>query len=144
MRIDTSKRISHRDLDSLIGGFTDPYPYSLRLDHSIGEAVIHLQSIKTERRAEYFYITDTSNLLIGFVTLSDLLYNPSHLRLSDIVDRNVLKVYEDERLDKALHFLSHHQLLVVPVVDRSESLVGILEILPEGKQSKEKRSITNI
>jgi len=130
MRIDTSKRISHRDLESAIGTFTDPYPYMLHLDQTIEEVLLLLQSKKTGRRAEYFYITDHSNILKGFVTLSDLIYNPPHLLLSEIVDKNVLKVYEDDPLESGLQFLSHHQLLVAPVVNRSHRLVGILEMIP--------------
>lgn len=134
MRIDTTKRISHRDLETPIGVFTDPNPYPFLMDLTIAEALLILQSSTQETRAEYFYITDKKNTLKGFVTAADLLYNPPDLPLSAIVDREVLKIYEDEPLEKGLKFLSLHQLLVVPVVNRENSLIGILEIIPNSHQ----------
>jgi magnesium transporter len=134
MRIDTTKRISHRDLETAIGVFTDPYPFTFLLDQTIADVLLVLQATTFERRAEYFYITDKKNTLKGFITLSDLLYNPPDTPLNAIVDRDVLKLFEDEPLEKGLKFLSHHQLLIVPVVNRENRLVGILEIIPNSHQ----------
>lgn len=139
MRIDTTKRVSHRDLETAVGVFTDPYPYHFHLDQTVEEALQTLHSKKTERRAEYFYITDKQNILKGFVTLADLVYNSPQTHLSALVDREVITIYEEEPLEKGLQLLSHHQLLVMPVVNRENRLVGILEIIPKGHPWKRKK-----
>jgi magnesium transporter len=139
MRIDTSRRISKRDLETPIGTFTDPFPYSFRLDHTIGEVRALLQSVEDQKPAEYFYVTDKENRLKGFITLTDLVYNSPETQLSQIVDTEVLKVYNDESLEKGLKFLSHHQLLIVPVVNRKNMLLGILEISPQSDESYPKK-----
>jgi magnesium transporter len=141
MRIDTSKRLSKEELETSIGMYTDPYPYSFRLDQSVEELLFSLQTEKRVKRPEYFYITDEKNTLIGFITLTDLLYNSPDTLLHELVDTEVLKVYGDEPLEKGLHFLSHHQLLVVPVVNRESRLLGILEINPNGNQLHKTKKI---
>jgi magnesium transporter len=141
MRIDTTRRISQRDLEAAIGIFTDPYPYSFHLEQTIEEVLKIIQTTEVERRTEYFYITDKKQFLKGFITLADLLYNPFDRRLSEIVDRNVLKVYEDEPLEKGLKFLAHHQLLIAPVVNRENRLIGVLEIIPNTHRFFESKKI---
>jgi len=134
MRIDTTQRISHRDLETAVKVFTDPCPYCFHLDQTVEEVLLILQSKKTEKRPEYFYITDKKNILKGFITLTDLLYNSAHTLMHAIVEREVIKIYEEDSLEKGLNLLSHHQLLILPVVNQTNHLVGVLEMIPNGNQ----------
>lgn len=139
MRLDTAKRISNKELEAPVGLFTDSCPFVFQQDLTVEQAISILQAADVARRFEYFYVTDQKNVLEGLVTLSDLLYNPSHMQLGVLVDREVIKVYEDEPLEKGLQLLTHHQLLVLPVVNNDNQLVGILEILPNGHFQRTKK-----
>lgn len=140
MRVDTTRRISQRDLEKTIIHFTDVAPYSFNPEQSVLEALEIIRDKKTERRAEYFYVVDEKQILRGFVTLSDLLFSSSEATIKSIMDRDVLSLYDDETLEKGLQFLAQHQLLVVPVINRDGLFLGILEIIPNGKNPfKEKK-----
>ncbi len=139
MRIDTSKRISQRDLETSLGAFTDPYPYTFLLDQTVEEMLFFLQSRKVERRSEYFYVTNQENTLLGFITLSDVIYASPHALLSEIVDYDVIKLYDDQPLEKGLQLLSSHQLLMLPVVNRENRMVGVLEVTSSESFPQEKK-----
>jgi magnesium transporter len=129
MKIDTTKRISHRDLETPIREFTEPCACSFSLDQTVEEVRESLRGQKG-RKSEYFYIVDTKKILKGLVTLHDLLYNSPEVLLKNILDPEILTVYEEDLLEKGLKLLSHYQLLILPVVDRKRRLVGVLEIIP--------------
>lgn len=139
MRLDTAKRIGHKDLEAPIGLFTDACPLVFQQDITVEEAVSFLQTAELDRRFEYFYVTDNKNVLEGLITLSDLLYTPPHMQLGVLVDREVIKVHEDDSLEKGLQLLTHHQLLILPVVNHKNQLVGVLEILPNGHFHRTKK-----
>jgi magnesium transporter len=130
MRIDTTKRISHRDLEKAIHFFAEPCTCSFHVEQSVEQAILSLQSEEPHKRSEYFYIVDSEGYLEGLITLTDLLYNPPHTQLREILDLDVLKVYDDEPLEKGLRLLSLHQLLILPVVNRENRLSGVLEVIP--------------
>jgi len=130
VRIDTRKRISHRDLESPVSNFTDPFPYIFSINQTVEEVLRTLQSKKAEKRVEYLYITDKENKLQGVLSLSDILYNSAKTRLIDLIDTDVLFVSEEDALEKGLKLLASHQILVIPVVNSEKQFVGVLEIFP--------------
>lgn len=131
MRIDINARISHRDLESPIKNFIDACDLTFHMDQTLEDVLQVLQSKKPKKTVEYFYITDQENTLQGIITLTDLLYNSPQTPLADILDPEVLKVYEDDELEKGLKLMTRHQLLAVPVVDRENKILGVLEIAPK-------------
>lgn len=135
MRIDINKRLSQQEIATPISNFTSPVEFTFSIDLTVGDVLHTLRSRKINTQVDYFYITDHDNTLQGIITLLDLLYSPPEASLGDIVDTEVLKVYEDEPLEKALKLLTKHQLLVLPVLNREERLVGVLEIVPHDGES---------
>lgn len=128
MRIDTSKRISQRDLESPIREYVEPFPYAFRADQTIEVVLREIQSHSSRKQVEYFYVLDGESQLQGMITLADLLYNLPQTLLRDILDPDVLKAHEEESLEKGLKLLSTHQILVIPVVNQSNHFVGVLEL----------------
>ncbi|MFC2049081.1 magnesium transporter [Chlamydiota bacterium] len=132
MRIDTTKRISHRDLEAQVSGFTEECTCSFHVDQTVEEVQRALRERQEGRKTEYFYIVDAENVLQGLITLVDLLYSPPEVKLKEIMDREVVAIRDDEMLEKGLKLLSHHQLLILPVINENGELVGVLEIIPGG------------
>lgn len=130
MRIDTSKRISHRDLESPISAFADPVPYIFTIHQTVEEVLHTLQSEKVEQRVEYLYVTDKENRLQGVINLADILYNSPKTRLIDLMNADVISVSEQDPLEKGLKILAQHQILSLPVINADKELVGLLEIYP--------------
>ena len=130
MRIDTTKRISHRDLEAPVSLFTEPCKCSFRFDQTVEEVHGILRACQELRKTHYFYIIDNENILQGLITISDLLYSPLEAELKDIVDTDIVAVYEEDQLEKGLKILSQNQLLILPVINQAGKLIGVLEILP--------------
>lgn len=130
MRIDTTKRLSHRDLDSPLKEFINSFPFTFSVDQTVEEVLFILQSRKTEDRAEYLYVTDNENILVGVVTAADILYSSPNKQLVDIMDPDVVKVCENDMLEKGLKLMTIHQILTLPVVNSENRFVGVLEVTP--------------
>ena len=131
MRLDTSKHLSAHELEKPVGVFTSQFDFAFTIDQSVGQVLEHLHKTKKEKQVEYFYITDKNKELQGIVTTRNLIYNPPETLLIDILDPDVLKIIEHEPLELALKILAAHEILALPVVDRDNHFIGIIEITPE-------------
>ncbi|MFZ0565370.1 MAG: magnesium transporter [Chlamydiales bacterium] len=120
--------MSHRELESPISKFISPAELCLSLNQTVEEVIQILQSKKIKREYDYFYVVDGENVLQGMITLGDILYNPPNTPLTDILDTDIVKAYEDDPLEKGLKKLTTHQLLIIPIVDRENHFVGLLEV----------------
>lgn len=139
MRIDTTKRISQKELESPVADYVDPFPYIFTIDHTVEEIVATLQSKKTDKQVDYLYITDRENKLFGVLNLSDLLYNSPNTPLIDLVDTDVITVCDHEPLEKGLKLLASNHLTMIPVVNLDGQFIGSLEILPTTEPGSVKR-----
>lgn len=129
MPIDTSKRISHRDLMTPVGEFITPFEFDIVPEAKVEDVLHTLQTKRTHQKPDYFYITNSDNVLVGIISKKDLLYNPPDTLIEEIQDSDVIKVQESDTLAKALHTLAEHQIVAIPVVNEDNRLVGYLEIL---------------
>ena len=129
MRIDTTKRLSRPELESPIANYITPCQFNFRVDQTVEDVLKTLQSKETKKEVGYFYITDKNNVLQGIVTLPDILYNAPKTALIDIIDPDVLKVHDDEPLENGLKVLMTHKILSIPVINRDNRFLGILEVM---------------
>ena len=130
MRIDVSKRLSPKELSTPVESFTTPFEFTFTIDTTIEEALHTLQSKKVSDQVEFFYVTDHDNVLQGMIVPKDLIYSPPKSSLVDIMDTDVASLSKDAPLEKALKTMTHHQVLVMPVIDENKRFVGVLEVLP--------------
>ncbi len=136
VKIDTTKRISQRDLESPIRDFIDSFPHLFTIHQTVEEVLSTLQSVKTEKKVEYLYVTDKENKLQGVLDLTDILYSPPKTPLIDLIDTDVFYVCEEDRLEKGLKLLATNQILIIPVVNAENQFVGVLEIFPHSSDPK--------
>ena len=141
MRINTSKHLGSKELEKPVKEFTSPFEFAFTIDQTVAEVLERLHRTKREKQVEYFYITDQQKRLQGILTIRDLLYSPPETKLIDIIDPDVIKMDEDELLEVAFKMLAAHELLALPVVDKNNVFIGIIEVLPVGPTllSKTKR-----
>ncbi|NGX55154.1 MAG: Magnesium transporter MgtE [Chlamydiae bacterium] len=129
MRIDVSKRLSPKELSTPVEAFTTPFEFTFMIDTTIEEVLHTLQSKKVSDQVEFFYVTDHDNVLQGMIVPKDLIYSPSKATLVDIMDTDVASLSKETTLEKALKTMTHHQVLVMPVIDENNRFVGVLEVL---------------
>lgn len=86
---------------------------------------------KFGKRAETIYtlyVVDDSRKLLGFVDLEDILYAEPKTLIKDIANYNPIFVYTTDDQEEVAGIMRRHDLLVIPVIDRDERLVGIITI----------------
>lgn len=130
MRIDTSKRLSAKELEKPVKDFTSPFDFPFTIDQTVEEVLHILHQVKREKQVEYFYVTDNEHKLQGILTTRDLLYSRPETKLIDIIDPDVVKLHDHQTLEYALKALAKHEILALPVVDKENKFIGIIEILP--------------
>ncbi len=96
-------------------------------DMTVREAMDELREKASEVEIIYYiYVVDEDGKLSGVLSLRDLLTSPPDLRLSEIMNPNVIKVNLDTDQEEVARVVSKYDLLAVPVVDRAGRLVGIV------------------
>ena len=111
------------------GGLMSPDFMYLDEELSVGEAIDKVQKRSEEKEMVfYLYITHGEGKLAGVVSLRELLTNPPHRQLKNIMKSNVLSVTTDTDQEEVAHVISQYNILAVPVVDASYNLVGIVTV----------------
>ncbi|MEN8200917.1 MAG: magnesium transporter, partial [Thermodesulfobacteriota bacterium] len=111
------------------GGLMSPDFMYLDEELSVGEAIAKVQKRSEEKEMVfYLYITHGDGKLSGVVSLRELLTNPPHRQLKNIMKVNVLSVATDTDQEEVAHVISQYNILAVPVVDASYRLVGIVTV----------------
>lgn len=104
--------------------FTD-----LRRDMTVQEAISHIRRTGADRETIYTcYVTDAQKVLIGVVTVKDLLLSPDNRQIEEIMDTDVISVETGEDQEEAVSLLNKYNLLSLPVVDVENRLVGIVTV----------------
>ena len=76
----------------------------------------------------YGFVVDKEDRLEGVVSLRELLTNPPELFLTEIMEKNLKYVHVDTHLEETVEILTKYNLIVVPVLDKEELMVGIVNV----------------
>ncbi len=76
----------------------------------------------------YIYVVDQGEKLEGVITLRHLLLNPPETKVSDLMQRDIIKLKVDDSLEEVAEAFKHYKLLTIPVVDRQDRLEGIITL----------------
>ncbi len=111
------------------GGLMSPDFMYLDEELSVGEAIAKVQKRSEEKEMVfYLYITFGDGKLAGVVSLRELLTNPPHRQLKNIMRDNVIAVTTDMDQGEVAHIISQYNFLALPVVDSSFKLIGIITV----------------
>lgn len=76
----------------------------------------------------YIYVVDQGEKLEGVITLRHLLLNSPETKVSDLMQREVVKLKVDDSLEEVAEAFKHYKLLTIPVVDEQDRLEGIITL----------------
>ncbi len=93
---------------------------------SVGETIEKLRAITQERIITYCFITDEENKVVGVVTMRDLLLNPTHALLENLMLRHVFYLSSGMSLLEAMKSTLRRHFPVYPVCDEERRLVGLV------------------
>lgn len=115
--------------DETVGSIMTTEYLAFNLNITAGETIELLQEIKPEDKICYYiYITDEDNKLEGVISFSELFFSHPNLKLRDIMEREIIKSYDDENLQNAITKFIKYNLITIPVIDRKKELQGIVII----------------
>ncbi len=110
------------------GGLMNPHYYRLDPDMSVEEAVIYLRNQIQEpiHAAQFAYVLDNQQHLLGVVPFRDLIRSAPAQRVSEIMDQRVISVPEQLDQEQVGRLFSQHDLVALPVVDADGQMKGVV------------------
>ncbi|MBV6342919.1 magnesium transporter MgtE N-terminal domain-containing protein [Candidatus Magnetobacterium casense] len=94
----------------------------------------------------YLYVADKYGVLIGVVSLKDMLLSDGEMTLASIMSTNIKSVRPDDDEDIVAAKISKYNLVAIPVVDDDGQMVGLVtvddivdRILPPSARRKRKK-----
>ncbi|KJU84953.1 MgtE integral membrane protein [Candidatus Magnetobacterium bavaricum] len=94
----------------------------------------------------YLYVADKYGVLVGVVSLKDILLSDGELSLASIMSTNIKSVRPDDDEDIVAAKISKYNLVAIPVVDDDGQMIGLVtvddiidRILPPSARKKRKK-----
>lgn len=100
---------------------------SLPEDITAGEAMSRLRVQAPHSETIYYvYVLDGERHLLGFVSLLDLILAKPSTPISNLMERDLIRVRVDDDRELVAQQLAKYDFLAIPVVDEHNRLVGIV------------------
>ncbi len=101
----------------------------LKPETTVEEAFNIIKKTGIDKETIYVcYVIDDSRKLIGMVETKDLLISERNVKISDIIEENVLSVLTTEDKEEVAKMFDKYNYMAIPVVDKEDRLVGIVTI----------------
>lgn len=115
--------------DNSVGSIMTAEYTDLEQNMTIAQAISHIRAVGEDKETIYIcYVIDKSDLLLGVVTVRDLLTASDDDLVKDIMQSNVKSVSTTVDKEEASRILSKYSLISIPVIDNTNKLVGIVTI----------------
>ena len=95
---------------------------------TVSIALKKLQDKRLDPRIIYFYVVDEEGKLKGVIPTRKLLLCDANVKISDIMDTSIVKLLDDQTLQDAMSFFATYSLLAIPVVDKEDKLLGVVDV----------------
>ncbi len=126
--------------DGTAGGLMTTEYVAISKDMTAQETIEKIRELEPSAETVYYiYVIDSSEHLVGVISLRDLIVAQPSTSVEDFMVSKVVHVHPDALVEEIAQTLSDYNLLAVPVVDEENRLQGIItvddaleEILPEG------------
>ena len=127
-RIPLAESASIQDLmrysEDSAGGIMDPNVISVREEATVAEAVNKIRTAEIDEDFFSVFVIDRNRRFLGVVRIRFLLTRPEGTRIADLIDEDTIYVNVDTDQEEVRNIFSKNDLIVVPVLDRSQKLVG--------------------
>lgn len=102
---------------------------NIRSEMTVAQAVAYIRKTGVDKETVYtIYVTDTSKVLLGTVSLRDLLFAKEDEKIETLMETTLVSISTMEDQEEAAGLISKYGLLVLPVVDSEGRLVGIVTV----------------
>jgi magnesium transporter len=115
--------------ESSAGGLMSPQYFRVAPDATVGDALTIIQEEEEPpESAFYVYVVDVDGRLVGVCSLRTLVISRPGQNISDVMDREVVKVTADTDQEDVAELVSRYDLVSVPVVDEHDVMLGVVEV----------------
>lgn len=102
---------------------------SLKSHWTVRESLNYIrQKVKDLETIDVAYVRNKNKVLIGEISLKNLLLSSDEDIIEDIMNKNVLYVTTSTNQEEAIELFKKYDLTVLPVIDKEKILVGIITI----------------
>jgi CBS domain-containing protein len=102
---------------------------ALSQDKTVKEAMEQFKSSDDPlETTSYIYITDEDEKLVGVSTLRQLILNPPQTKISDLMNKDVIKLNINDDVDEVTEAFKKYKFMALPVVDDENRLKGIITL----------------
>ncbi len=101
----------------------------LRATTTVSAAFDHIRKTGTNKETIYTcYITDSNRHLEGVVTVKELLLGDSNAQVGELMETNIISATTTDDREYVASLFDKYDLMVLPVVDSENRLVGIITV----------------
>ena len=101
----------------------------LKKNMTVADAFTHIRRTGVDKETIYTcYVTDENRILLGLVSVKDLLLSEETKNLDEIMETNIIYVNTQEDQESAAQNFEKYDFLALPVVDNENRLVGIITV----------------
>ncbi|MDH3361964.1 MAG: IMP dehydrogenase [Nitrosopumilus sp.] len=97
-------------------------PYSIYLDKSVQDALDYAG----DKEISGLLVVDSNSKLVGIITERDLLFADTHMKIKDVMTRDVVTAKPGVTLDESKEILHKHRIEKLPIVDDSGIIRGLI------------------
>ncbi|MFQ5515345.1 MAG: magnesium transporter [Myxococcota bacterium] len=111
------------------GAIMSPEFFALSEKLTAKEAIEQLQLRGGDAEASFYvYVVDDRGILVGVLSLRQLIMQPPYKTLRDIMVSDPIRVATDTDQEEVAQMVARYDLLALPVVDSSSRLVGVVTV----------------
>lgn len=111
------------------GGIMSPEVTALPEQMRVSDAIAALRKLAEESEQIYYtYVIDDGGVLVGVLSLRDLLLARADQKLHDIMRTQLVRVTADTDRERVAQLLAKYGYFALPVVDSADRLLGIVTV----------------
>lgn len=111
------------------GSIMTPEYVALKPFFTVDDALMRIRRTGVDKETIYTcYVTNETNVLIGVVTVKDILLADEDSLIGDIMDKDIICVETSVDQEKVAKMFDKYDFLALPVVDAEKRMVGIVTV----------------
>ena len=134
--------------DKEVGSIMSTDYLSFHETMTVDQTLTELRKQKPEADVIYsLFVIDADEKLIATVSLRDLVISNPSMTLEQIMNKNVISVQDEDKVNTLAEIISKYDLLAIPVTDADNTLLGMVviddiveDLMYKGKTKKGGRS----
>lgn len=125
---DSIRKLINYD-DQTAGSLMSTEYLAVKEDLKVGEVMrlVKKQALEAES-ISYVYVLDQQGLLVGVISLRDLLTHPDDMPVSEITNDRIISVRAGDDQQEVAQIVADYNFLSIPVTDDNHRLLGVITV----------------